>query len=34
MYEFIDTNEHTSTTTLPAEAVSLNGTYLENIING
>lgn len=34
MYDFIDTNEHTSTTTLPAEAVSLNGTYLENIING
>lgn len=34
MYEFIDTNEHTSTTTLPAEAVSINGTYLENIIEG
>ena len=34
MYEFIDTNEHTSTTPLPVEAVSLNGTYLENIIEG
>lgn len=34
MYGFINTNTHTSTTTLPAEAVSLNGTYLENIIQG
>lgn len=34
MYEFIDTTTHTSTTTLPAEAVSINGTYLENIIEG
>ena len=34
MYEYIDTNDHTSTTTLPVEAVSLNGTYLENIIDG
>lgn len=34
MYEYIDTTEHTSTTPLPVEAVSLNGTYLENIIEG
>lgn len=34
MYEFIDTNTHTSTVALPAEAVSINGTYLENIIAG
>ena len=34
MYEFIDTNTHTSTVALPAEAVSINGTYLENIVAG
>ena len=34
MYDFIDTNTHTSTTSLPAEAVSINGTYLENIVDG
>lgn len=34
MYEFIDTNGHESTVSLPTEAVSLNGTYLENIIEG
>lgn len=34
MYDFIDTNGHTSTTSLPAEAVSIDGTYLENIIDG
>jgi predicted phage tail component-like protein len=34
MYDFIDTNEHTSTTSLPAEAVSIDGTYLENIVSG
>ena len=34
MYEFIDTTGHESTASLPTEAVSLNGTYLENIIEG
>ena len=34
MYDFIDTNGHTSTTSLPAEAVSIDGTYLENIVSG
>lgn len=34
MYEFIDVNEQQTTTMLPAEAVSLNGTYLENIVPG
>lgn len=34
MYEFIDVNEQQTTTMLPAEAVSLNGTYLENIVSG
>lgn len=34
MYEFIDTTGHESTVSLPTEAVSLNGTYLENIIEG
>lgn len=34
MYEFIDVNEQQTTTPLPAEAVSINGTYLENIIDG
>lgn len=34
MYEFIDTNTHESTVALPSEAVSINGTYLENIVSG
>lgn len=34
MYDFIDTTDHESTVSLPVEAVSLNGTYLENIIEG
>lgn len=34
MYEFVDVNEHTHTTALPAEAVSINGTYIENIVEG
>lgn len=34
MYDFIDVNEQHSTIPLPAEAVSINGTYLENIIDG
>ena len=34
IYDYIDTTEHTSQTYLPAEAVSLNDVYLENIIDG
>lgn len=34
IYDFIDTNEQQTNTYLPAEAVSINGTYLENIIDG
>lgn len=34
MYEFIDINEQETTTALPAEAVSINGKYLENIVEG
>lgn len=34
IYDYIDTNEHQSETYLPAEAVSINGTYLETIIEG
>lgn len=34
IYDFIDVTEHSSETYLPAEAVSLNGTYLETIIEG
>lgn len=34
MYEFIDTNEMQTTTPLPTEAVSMNGTYFENIVEG
>lgn len=34
IYDYIDTNEHQSETYLPAEAVSVNGTYLETIIDG
>ena len=34
MYEFIDINEQQTTTPLPAEAVNINGRYLEDIIDG
>lgn len=34
IYDYIDTVEHESETYLPAEAVSLNGEYLEDIIEG
>ena len=34
IYDYVDTVEHESETYLPAEAVSLNGTFLENIIGG
>lgn len=34
MYDFIDVNEEQTNTHLPAEAVSINGTYLENIVAG
>ena len=34
MYNFVDTIEHTSTGVLPAEAMSFNGEYIENMIDG
>ena len=34
MYNFVDTIEHTSTGVLPAEAMSFNGEYIENLIDG
>lgn len=34
MYEFIDVNEQQTATPLPTEAVSINGTYLETIVDG
>lgn len=34
IYDFVDTNEQDTQTYLPSEAVSINGTYLENIITG
>ena len=34
IYDFIDVNEQQTETYLPAEAVSVNGTYLEEIIDG
>ena len=34
MYNFVDTIEHTSTSVLPAEAMSFNGEYIENVIDG
>lgn len=34
MYNFKDTTDHTTTTVLPSEAVSINGVYLENEIDG
>lgn len=34
MYNFVDTIEHTSETILPAEAMSFNGEYIENLIDG
>ena len=34
IYDYVDTVEHESETYLPAEAVSLNGTFLEEIIDG
>ena len=34
MYEFLDTNGHAVANVLPAEAVSINGTYLEDIVDG
>lgn len=34
MYDFIDTNRHAVATVLPAEAVSINGTYIEDIVDG
>lgn len=34
IYDYVDVNEQQTNTYLPAEAVSLNGTYLENIIEG
>ncbi len=34
MYEFLDTNQHAVATLLPTEAVSINGKYLEDIVDG
>ena len=34
MYTFKDTTDHTQSTFLPSEAVQINGTYLENVIDG
>lgn len=34
IYDYVDTVEHESETYLPAEAVSLNGEYLEDLIEG
>ena len=34
MYEFIDTTETPSANALPVEAMSVNGVYLENVIEG
>lgn len=34
IYDYVDTIEHEGTGSLPAEAVSIDGTYLENIIDG
>lgn len=34
MYNFVDTIEHTTTGVLPAEAMSFNGEYIENVIDG
>ena len=34
VYNFIDTDEQQTTTPLPTEAVSMNGTYFENIVEG
>lgn len=34
MYNFVDTIEHTSEAVLPAEAMSFNGEYIENVIDG
>lgn len=34
IYEFVDTTEHAQNSVLPSEAVSVNGTYLEDIIDG
>ena len=34
MYNFIDTTEHQSSVDLPSEALSINGIYIENVIEG
>ena len=34
MYEFLDTNGHAVANVLPAEAVSINGAYLEDMVDG
>lgn len=34
MYTFIDVNESSACTALPAEAVSINGVFIENVIDG
>lgn len=34
MYSFVDTTQHTTSNALPSEAVSINGVYIENVIDG
>lgn len=34
MYSFVDTNEAQTDAVLPSEALSINGTYIENVITG
>ena len=34
MYQFVDTTESGSDLSLPSEAMSINGTYIENVITG
>ena len=34
MYEFVDTNKAGSKSSLPSEALQIDGTYIENLIDG
>ena len=34
MYEFVDTNQAGSKSSLPSEALQIDGTYIENLIDG
>ena len=33
MYEFVDTNKAGSKSSLPSEALQIDGTYIENLID-